>query len=172
MELLLTTEPGGNPPPPPRGIRVVLILGAIAATLTTVWFFWPSHQVERPALTAKSHLALGPAEQAYAAKIELGNPELSRSENFLHQEVTTLAGELRNTGEQTVVALELTLQFSDELHQIALKESRAIVDNSGPPFNPGERRPFEISIEHIPSSWNREQPEVRISGLALAPAKR
>jgi hypothetical protein len=168
MESLLTTEPVGSAPPPRRGIPAIVLLVALPALLVAVWFFWPAQRVAAPELATKSRLALGPAEQAYAAKIELGSPELTRSENFLHQEVYTLSGELHNTGEQTVAALELTLQLSDQLHQIVLRESRAIVENSGAPLNPGERRPYEISIEHIPSSWNMEQPDVHITGLALA----
>jgi len=172
MEPLLTTgmeQPGQSPR---RSLRGVLIAGAIVAMLAAAYFVWSSHNYERPAATVKSHIGLGPAEQAYAAKIALGAPELSRSENFLHQEVTTLSGQLQNTGSQSVLALELTVQFSDELHQIAMRESRAVIEESGPPLSPGEQRSFEISFEHVPSSWNMQQPEVRISGLILAPAKR
>ena len=33
----------------------------------------------------------------------------------------------------------------------------------------GERRQFDIAFEHIPNSWNMQQPIVRITGLAFVP---
>jgi hypothetical protein len=116
-------------------------------------------------------LPFGPAGQAYAPKIDIQNISLSRAENFLHQEVTALSGELTNRGERPLTGLELTIEFFDELHQVVLRESRQVLNGPSQALAPGEHRSFEISFEHIPSSWNMQQPSVRISGLQFAPAK-
>jgi len=96
---------------------------------------------------------------------------LSRAENFLNQEVTTLGGRLTNTGNLPLSNVELTVEFSDELGQIVLRESRAVFVAQAPQLAPGDRRNFEISFEHIPSSWNIQQPTVRITGILFTARK-
>ena len=110
---------------------------------------------------------MSPGEQQYVENIQIGSITLSRAENFLHQEVTTVSGEVYNGGNESVSGLRLTTQFSDDMNQVVLRETR---DASGPPDRPlaaGERRTFEISFEHVPSSWNMQQPSVRVSYLHL-----
>ncbi len=107
----------------------------------------------------------------YASKITIENLGLSRAENFLHQEVTILAGELVNTGERTLREVEVTVEFYDEMKQISLRESQLVINSGNPPLGPGDRRPFDVSFEHIPTSWNMQQPAVRVTGLLFAPSK-
>jgi hypothetical protein len=106
-----------------------------------------------------------------ASRIEIQNISLSRAENFLHQEVTALSGDLINRGDRSLTGLQLTIEFFDELHQVVLRESRQVLSAPSPVFASGDRRSFEIFFEHIPSSWNMQQPSVGISGLQFAPAK-
>lgn len=135
-----------------------------------VFYFWSGHTSGPWGPTAQPHLPFGPEEQTYAPRIEIQNISLSRAENFIHQEVTYLSAELVNGGARTLSGLELTVEFSDELHQVVLRESRAVLSAREPALAPGEHRSFEVSFDHIPSSWNREQPSVRVTGLRLLPA--
>jgi len=130
-----------------------------------VFYFWSGHTSGPGGPPAQAHFPFGPEEQAYAPKIEIQNISLSRAENFIHQEVTSLSAELVNGGARSLAGLELTVEFSDELHQVVLRESRAVLSAREPALPPGERRSFEVSFDHIPSSWNREQPSVRVTGL-------
>jgi hypothetical protein len=98
------------------------------------------------------------------------NISMSRAENFIHQEVTYLSGGLVNGGTRSLAGLELTVEFSDELHQVVLRESRAVLSAREPVLGPGEHRSFEISFDHIPPSWNMQQPSVRVTGLQFAPS--
>jgi hypothetical protein len=52
-----------------------------------------------------------------------------------------------------------------------LRESRLAVNSASPPVAPSERRAFEVSFEHIPTSWNMQLPVVRVSGLRFDSAK-
>jgi hypothetical protein len=67
--------------------------------------------------------------------------------------------------------VELTVEFSDDMNQIALRESRLAVNSGSPPLGPGERQAFDVSFEHIPTSWNMQQPVVRVTGLLFATSK-
>lgn len=146
-------------------------MGAATIALALVIVMWPGGERQRAALSLESHLPFGPAEQAYAPELKIENLALSRAENFLNQEVTTLAGQITNGGVAPIANVELTVEFSDELGQVVLRESRAVIPSQAAPFRPGERRAFEVSFEHIPSSWNIQQPAVRVSGIAFTPNK-
>jgi hypothetical protein len=147
----------------------VVVAAAIAISL---WFlFEPLQSRNRPVSEQTINLSVGSAEQEYARNIEIGNIRLSRAENFLHQEVTTLNGELYNAGKRPVHALSLTLEFSDDMKQVVLRESRKVLGVPDPALAPGERRAFEISFDHLPSSWNMQAPAMRVSSLQLSEPK-
>lgn len=158
---------------PDRGPFNFAILVAAAAVVIAVsaFYLWPGRQSPLGGGPQPAHPPFGAAERTYASKITIENLALSRAENFLHQEVTMLAGELVNTGETTLQEIEVTVEFADEMNQIALRESRLALRGTSPPLRPGERRPFEVSFEHIPTSWNRQMPSVRVSGLLFEPSK-
>jgi hypothetical protein len=147
------------------------ILAAAILSVAVVFYFWSGHASGPAAPPAPARLPFGAAEQVYAAKIEFESISLSRAENFLHQEVTILSGEVVNEGNRSLAGLELTVEFFDELHQVVLRESRQVLTDPATLLAPRDRRSFEISFEHIPPSWNLQQPSVRVSGLQLAAAK-
>jgi hypothetical protein len=147
------------------------LLIASAALCAALYFYLePGSPRHSSAPGAQAHLPFGSAEQAYAPNLHLENISLERSENFLQQEVTTLAGEAVNSGTQPLRDAEITIEFFDELHQVVLRETRAILAGS-PPLAPGERREFEIAFEHIPASWNSAHPTVKVTGLLFDSAK-
>jgi hypothetical protein len=168
-----TFQTSGTQNSKPRVSPVTLVIAAVVILVVgaTLWFlFQPAGNRLSPS-AGDLNLKMNPAEQEYAKKIEIGNIALSRIENFLHQEVTVLSGEVFNGGTETVSSLRLTTEFSDELNQVVLRETRAIFAVAEPPLAPGERRAFEISFEHVPASWNMQQPAVRVSYLQLRPRK-
>jgi hypothetical protein len=158
--------------PPDRGpFSFALLVAAAAVVIVLAGFYlWPGRQSPSRSGVQEFHPPFGPAERAYASKIKIENLALSRAANFLNQEVTILTGDLVNTGERTLREVELTVEFYDDMNQIALRESRLALNSGGPPLGPGERRSFEVSFEHIPTSWNMQMPVVRVTGLLFAPS--
>ena len=142
-------------------------MGAGTIVIALMILMWPGGQ-RRSSAPRQVHLPFGAAEQAYVAKLQIDNLTLSAAENFLHQEVTTLAGRITNAGDQPLSNVELTIEFSDQLGQVVLRETRALFVSPTPAFAPGDRRDFEVSFEHIPPSANVRQPAVRVSGLLFA----
>jgi hypothetical protein len=156
---------------PDRGpFSFALLLAAAAIVIVLAGFYlWPGRQSPSSGRAQVAHPPFGPEERAYAAKIRIENLVLSRAENFLHQEVTTLAAELVNGGDRTLREVEVTVEFYDDMNQTALRDSRLAINSTAPPVAPGETRAFDVSFEHIPTSWNMQQPSVRITGLLFAP---
>jgi hypothetical protein len=150
-----------------RGHSWVAWMGLATMVIAVVIVIWPEGQ--RGPAAGKVHLPFGAAEQAYAAKLQVENLTLSAAENFLHQEVTTLAGRITNAGDQPLANVELTVEFSDQLGQVVLRETRTLFNPGSLPFSPGRQRDFEISFEHIPPSANVQQPAIRVTGILFAP---
>lgn len=146
-------------------------MGAATIAIALAVVMWPGSERHSASVTRESHLPFGGAEQTYAQKLQIENLALSRAENFLNQEVTTLAGRITNAGNLPLGNVELTIEFSDELGQIVLRDSRTLFAAQAPAFAPGERRDFELAFEHIPSSWNIQQPIVRVSGMVFTSKK-
>jgi len=156
----------GRPKRSPITIPVATV--AILALVAIVWLLFQPSQSRRssPALDA-AKLKMSAAEQEYKKKIEVGNLALSRAENFLHQEVTILNGEVFNGGAEPVSDLLLTTIFSDDMNQIVLRETRGVLGTPERSLAAGERRAFEISFDYVPNSWNMQSPVVRVEYLHL-----
>ncbi len=169
-----TFENPETPGSKPKASPVTIAMGVVVviAILLSLWFLFEPLQNRKTATVQETViLKMSPAEQEYVNKIEIGNIAMSRAENFLHQEVTTLAGEVYNGGNQPVLGLTLTTEFSDDMHQIVLRETRKVLGTPGMALAPGERRAFEISFDHVPISWNMQAPTVRIIRLQLSAQK-
>lgn len=149
------------------------LIAAIAAVLLAAGIYLVFFHAPTPLpRTAVPRLPFGPEEQAYAGKLQLSNLAMSRAENFLHQEVTILSGEVANAGDRPVQAIDATITFQDEMKQIVLRETRSLLRPGASPLEPGKTVPFEISFDHVPPSWNVQPPSVRVVGLQLAGDKR
>jgi hypothetical protein len=172
MTETLSIESPQEPKPGARFPWLALVVVVLIAA-GGLYFYFSAGNEQHPAVSssAQPHLSFGPPEQAYAPNVRVENLALSKNENFLNQEVTTLSGEVANAGGTGVRDVEITVEFFDELHQIVLRETRALFTSSTGPIAPRERREFEISFEHIPTSWNTEAPTVRVTGLLLASAR-
>jgi hypothetical protein len=166
-----------NPESPenkPKASLLTIGMGMLvaAAIVLSLWFLFQPLQSRKSSSAQQTVvLKMNPAEQAYTNKIEVSKIAMSRAENFLHQEVTTMAGELYNGGTQAVVSVTLTTEFSDDMNQIVLRETRKVLGTPGTMLAPGERRAFEISFDRMPNSWNMQVPTVRVSHLQLAAQK-
>jgi hypothetical protein len=110
-------------------------------------------------------------EAAYAKTIRIENIALSRAENFLHQEVTILDADAVNTGARAAEALSVTVEFTDSLNQVVLRETRSALGSPSTPLAAAQSRHFQIFFDRVPASWNMQLPSVRVSYLRLVSLK-
>jgi hypothetical protein len=150
--------------------RPVVVVAVIIVFLLMAFFLWRStSKTVQPAATG-SQVAQGSEERAYRSKVGVDHIEISRAENFLHQEVTTISGDISNGGDRGLASVELTIEFYDDLNQITQRETRSLFGAPGPPIPPGDHREFEVSFEHISSSWNMRQPLIKVTAVQFATA--
>ena len=145
----------------PLAIAAATLIGLAACYL--LFFRGPA-----PTPSAQTRFPFGAQEQAYAPKLQFANFEMSRAESFLNQEVTYLAGDVLNSGDRTLTGIEATIEFQDYMKQIALRETRPILFGATAALPPGKTAHFEISFDHVPSSWNMQLPTVQVAGLQFA----
>ena len=151
--------------------RRLVVLAVSIVFLLLAFFLWrESSRKIQPAATGSSN-GLGPDERAYTSKVGVDHVEISRAENFLHQEVTTISGEITNGGDRSLASVELTIEFYDDLNQIAQREARSLFGPPGPPIPPGDHREFEVSFEHISTAWNMRQPFIKVTGGQFTASK-
>lgn len=115
----------------------------------------------------QQHLPFGPAEQKAAEHIHFESLRLSQATNFLNQEFTFVSGVLSNDGVGTLGDVEVTLEFRDPFNEVVLRESRRTFAPNSPPLFGGEKRAFEIMLDSVPATWNKQSPSIRITGLVL-----
>jgi len=116
---------------------------------------------------AAAKLPFGPTEQAYSEHIHFKDIQMAKANNFLNQEFTYIAGTLWNDGAHTIRALEVTLEFHDPFNQVILRENASVVGPKDPVVPGGQRRDFQITLEHVPVEWNQQYPSIRVTGLIL-----
>jgi hypothetical protein len=166
-----------NPEKPEKPGKRSLVTPMIAivvglAIVLSLWFLLQTPQFRNlPPQPTTVTLKAGSSEQEYAKHIRVENIALSRAENFLHQEVTILNADVVNGGPLPLASLALTIEFYDDMNQVVLRESRSVLGKPPVTLTPGEKRSFEVSFDHVPTSWNMQQPAVRVSGLQLSSGK-
>lgn len=112
-------------------------------------------------------LPFGPAEQAYAQRIHFMNMQMARATNFLNQEFTYFAATISNDGTRTIDRLQVTLEFHDPIGQLVLREPQLIITSPARPLEGGQRRDFQITLDHVPATWDQQFPSIRVSGAVL-----
>lgn len=153
-------------------ITAIFAAIVVIAICASAWFLF--HAPSPGGSTADKttiNIKMNSAETEYLGYIHVKDIAMSRAENFLHQEVTILSGTVVNAGPGTVVALDLTIQFSDQMDQIALRETRGVLGSPATPLGPGQERRFDVSFDGVPGSWNMQQPALRVAHLLLSPRK-
>lgn len=149
---------------------ITVMIGAVVvlAMSLSAWVLFHEPPPKRDSFNgATIKLNMSSAEKDYLSKLFVKDIQLSRAENFLHQEVTILTATIVNGGSQTVAALDLTIQFSDQMDQVALRETRNVLGTPPEPIGPGMERRIEVSFDHVPHSWNLQQPTLRVANISL-----
>jgi hypothetical protein len=141
------------------GLIIVLIIAGGA-------YFWVEKTADKP-LAQAPPLPMGAAEQAYAPQIQFGSFDLSRTTNFLNQQVTNIAGVVSNGGQQAILEMEVSMEFRDIGQNVILREKQRMFGSKEKPLQSLEKRAFQLNFENIPDGWNQVPPAFTITGLRL-----
>jgi hypothetical protein len=142
-------------------VAVVIILAVVAAFL----------------LRGKPKGASGPPP--YAANLKLSDLRMSAAQNFVGATVSYVDGIVTNAGDKTVTRVVVEVNFKDEMGQLTQQEELPfqILRTSGPypeavafstsPLGPGQSEPFRLTFESISAQWNRQNPDIQVTDVAV-----
>lgn len=150
-----------------RQFGVALLAGLIVVLIIAGGlYFWIEKTSDKPAAQAPP-LPMDAVEQAYAPQITFDSFDLSRTTNFLKQQVTNVAGVVTNAGQRTVLEMEVSLEFRDIGQNVILREKQRMLGSKERPLQPLDKRAFQLNFENIPNGWNQVPPAFTITGLRL-----
>jgi hypothetical protein len=148
-------------------LPVALAAGAGVVLLLFGGLMLVSRALRTHGPAAAEMLPFGAAEQAYVQRVHFTNMQMARATNFLNQEFTYIAGTISNDGTRTLRRLEVTLEFHDPMKQVVLRETQLLITSPARPLDGGQRRDFQVTLEHIPLTWDQQYPSIRVSGVVL-----
>lgn len=112
--------------------------------------------------------APGSEEAAYLQNIQLTPGRVEAAQNFLNHTVTSVYGSVTNNGKKTVRDLEINLTFSDIEGKPIEQRTATPIGKDDPPLKPGETRPFQLSFDQVPDTWNQAAPRMAPAKVTLA----
>jgi hypothetical protein len=150
-----------------RGFPVAFVAGAVIVLLVALGLVLLTRATQPHGPQAVQQLPFGSQEQAYAGHIHFQDIQMAQSSNLLNQQFTYVAGTITNDGAQAIRALEATFEFHDQFSQVVLRETQRLIGTGAQPLAAGQHFDFQITLDHIPSDWNRQYPSIRVTGLVL-----
>jgi hypothetical protein len=161
-------DPGENTDRQDRSrLPIALAAGAGVVLLLFGGLLFVSRIVRTHGPAATEALPFGAAERAYAQRIHFTNKQMARATNFLNQEFTYIAGTISNDGTRSLQRLQVTLEFHDPLNQVVLRETQLWITSPARPLDGGQRRDFQVTLDHVPATWDQQYPSIRVSGILL-----
>ena len=131
------------------GIAAIIVMVAIAIVATRQRSSGTSSQAE-----------ITPEQKSYLANISFAGAKMSAASNFLGQRVIYLDAEVSNRGTRAVKQVEMSMEFTDVLGQVILRERAGIFPPASLPLKAGETRAFQLFFDRIPSDWNKTPPRI------------
>jgi hypothetical protein len=112
-------------------------------------------------------LPYGAAEQAYTPRIHFDDIKLAHATNFLNQDFTYVAGTLVNMGDKDIKSIQVQVEFRNSLDQVVLRETESLIPPDAEPLAAGQRRDFQVTLDHLSDEWNHQYPSIHVTGLVL-----
>jgi hypothetical protein len=161
-------EPGENSYREDRShFPIAFAAGAVIVLLLLGGLFVLTRVLQSHSTANSVKLPFGPDESAYAQRIHFLDIRLAHATNFLNQDFTYVAGAISNDGVRTIRGMEVTVEFHDPFHQVILRETQLLIGPSTPSLGAGQHQDFQITLEHLPATWDRQYPSIRVTGLSL-----
>ncbi len=159
-----------KPRRPGRPIGVLIGIVAAAALLAAVVYFFPRNPKNMPP-TTNAQVPLQPVP----GELQLEGMQLKldpTTESFY------LDGRVMNTGPHSITGALAEVKLRDGQNKVVLDvrrplEGMVLKGNdllpdawTKDPIKPNDTRPFRLTVDNVPASWNHNLPEVQIVDVA------
>ena len=102
------------------------------------------------------------------------NPVMDSHESYLQQSIVEISGNLLNSGNRALNSVEVTWLFYEpgavmpdgQLYkEIIWRERTFLVTKKSGGLEPGKAKPFKVSFDNIPDTWNQAMPGIVIAAI-------
>lgn len=123
--------------------------------------FWYLEREPEPSQTA----SLTAEAKEYVRNLGLSDVEMSRTGNYVGQDIIEITGKITNNGDRQLQQVEINCVFYDAYSQLVLRERVAIVRARDGGLAPGGTKNFRLAFDNIPASWNQNMPQLVIANI-------
>jgi len=103
--------------------------------------------------------------KAYASKLKLSDVEMGAREDYFHNKVVEITGNIYNAGDRVLNFVEINCVFHDPYGQVVLRQRTPIVGGKAGGLAPGAQKPFRLPFDTIPESWDNVMPQLVIARI-------
>src|SRR5579875_3320765 len=136
----------------PRNLPLVPVIAIAAVILGLI--IWLAY-VSRPGPPPAEQQGLTPEAQAYAPQIAFSDLAVKAAENLMRQRVVQLEGRVADNWPRTVALLYVGCVFSGIDGSQLYRERGSIFISENATLRPGESRPFQMTFDQVPDTWNQ-----------------
>ena len=163
----LETEPG-------RGPWLGLALGLVIIFVVIGILLYNSHTSPERAAPVAVVLPVATTVDPYAANLELTEPDVSASQNFIGGVSIYVEGRIVNKGDKTVTGATAEVSFQDDQGKVVQRQMKPVMivtarqpavdvtSLAAVPLKPSQSKEFRITFEDVAKTWNKKYPQVRI----------
>ena len=150
----------GKPSPAMLSPAVIVIAVLVAGGAGGLWYLDRAAKQPPPGPPPLTDEA-----KAYASKLKLSDVDMSAREDYFHNKVVEITGNIQNTGNRVLNLVEINCVFYDPYLQVVLRQRTPIVSSKGGGLAPGAMKPFRLPFDTIPESWNNVMPQLVIARI-------
>ena len=103
--------------------------------------------------------------KAYASKLKLSDVEMGAREDYFHNKVVEITGNIQNAGDRVLNFVEINCVFHDPYGQVVLRQRTPIVSGKAGGLAPGAQKPFRLPFDTLPESWDNVMPQLVIARI-------
>ena len=141
----------------PAVIAVALLIAAGGAGF---WYLDRAAKRPPPAPTPITDEA-----KAYVSNLKLSDVEMGAREDYFHNKVVEITGNIQNSGDRVLNLVEINCVFHDPYGQVVLRQRTPIMSGKAGGLAPGAQKPFRLPFDTIPESWDNVMPQLVIARI-------
>ncbi len=140
----------------------LLIAAALALGMGSIAYVEWKRDSARP----PEQLILTEAARAYLPMLDLGDVEMSATDNTLGQTLVEITGKLSNLGDHPVRRIRLNCVFFD-VYGVELHRVLAVIVHPRQGLAPADVQEFRLAFDDIPRGWNQVMPSLYIAEIVF-----
>ncbi len=140
----------------------LLIAAVLAVGIGAVWYLESKKRAAKP----PEQIVLTDQARVYLPNLDLGDVEMSATDNTLGQTLVEITGKISNLGERQIRSIRINCVFFD-VYGIELHRVLSTIVPPGEGLAPASDQDFRLPFDSIPEGWNQVMPSLYIAEIVF-----